>query len=592
MDCDTAIGRDGATLAVCTHFKGIDADPYIQWYNNNSFDSKYTGMTFLQGADPEHPENGAAVHWSVDSEYVYLAVAVRATGWVGFGIGEAGGMLGADMAIFETANPDILIDAYTTDVRYPQVDDCTSNWELLSSNVDEDGGFLMIEFKRLLDTEDFQDKEIVNDSFSLIPPHRVIAAWGDSSQFSYHGLNRARGAIEFYGLGDEQATFAMVMEEEAEGSFLVLSRNHEIAAIGTEYVRTCYSREDIINQGVNDTTELLNIVGFEPLIQEGNEAYVHHFIVFGAEHNDCESGLYFEVVDGWTPGGGPASFPLNVGVPLFGEDGFQSFMIEIHYNNPALTAGIIDNSGIRVFWTSQTREEHLGSLQTGDVVFSLKGQPVGDGYSYHTFDCPATCSSLVGTKVTVLREHMHMHETGARMTNEQIRDGEVIRVGSVDYFEFDQNGNVAVQQAPFEIWPGDSFKTSCYYSGTDRKFGMASQDEMCVVFMYYYPRQKIYLEAYDFEIPWVCGYRLGFLPCGASYEQELLASVDDLNRTFGTSMGGQCEMGNDDSTGSTAAPTEDASTQNAPTDDDSGSAVVGLSLLTLLSVFWTWHTSL
>ena len=212
LDCNVQVSRSDAP-AICTHFDGISADPYYQWYDELDIQSRYKGMVYLQGSDVSKPENGAAIHWNVDDEYLHVAVAVRATGWLGFGIGEAGGMLGADMALFEALKPDEITDAYTTDTRYPIPDDCPSNWELVSFNIDEDGGFMMIEFKRLLHTDDPQDKSIFNDVSTLVPPHRIIAAWGDSDEVSYHGLNCARGAIRFYGTEDDASTFADDMTE-------------------------------------------------------------------------------------------------------------------------------------------------------------------------------------------------------------------------------------------------------------------------------------------------------------------------------------------------------------------------------------------
>jgi hypothetical protein len=35
-------------------------------------------------------------------------VAVQATGWVGFGLSEAGGMLGSDMVIWDSQDPRLL----------------------------------------------------------------------------------------------------------------------------------------------------------------------------------------------------------------------------------------------------------------------------------------------------------------------------------------------------------------------------------------------------------------------------------------------------------------------------------------------------
>ena len=63
-------------------------------------------------------EEGVAIHWKiVNNDYIELAVAARATGWLAFGLGEAGGMDGADMVIYEESNPKSLMDAYNLEVN-------------------------------------------------------------------------------------------------------------------------------------------------------------------------------------------------------------------------------------------------------------------------------------------------------------------------------------------------------------------------------------------------------------------------------------------------------------------------------------------
>jgi len=76
------------------------------------------------------------------------------------------------------------------------------------------------------------------------------------------------------------------------------------------------------------------------------------------------------------------------------------------------------------------------------------------------------------------------------MYNEQIRNGEVIRMSAVDYFDFDQQGSQAIQQQPFQILPGDAFRTRCYFNGKDDSvtWGAGSHQEMCISFLTYYPR--------------------------------------------------------------------------------------------------------
>jgi len=128
---------------------------------------------------------------------------------------------------------------------------------------------------------------------------------------------------------------------------------------------------------------------------------------------------------------------------------------------------------------------------------------------------------------------LHMHEVGLRITNEQIREGEVIRSGNVEHWEFDQNGNAAVQQGEFVVQPGDSFRTTCYYDDPEgtRTFGLASSEEMCMAFLYYYPRQVMSLGP-GIELSWFCGHNIGFEACDASYEKASIESTDKIGREY------------------------------------------------------------
>jgi hypothetical protein len=127
-----------------------------------------------------------------------------------------------------------------------------------------------------------------------------------------------------------------------------------------------------------------------------------------------------------------------------------------------------------------------------------------------------------------------MHQAGLTMSNNQIRDGQVIRSNAhVDYFDFAQQGGYAVQQEPFQIYPADSFQTTCQYLTDNTTFGISSQEEMCVAFLLYYPRQKRSL--FGFEAPYLCGYDIPIPDCASDYERVTIESETELERTFGTS---------------------------------------------------------
>lgn len=255
----------------------------------------------------------------------------------------------------------------------------------------------------------------------------------------------------------------------------------------------------------------------------------------------------------WAPGEPPHAFPDFLGMPLGGTNGFRSFRLEFHYNNPDLTEGIVDNSGLIYYYSEQPREQTLGIMQVGDPFLGLYGYPIADGTTSYTFDCPSSCTtSLLDKPVTVIREYLHMHESGVSQYSQQYRDGNLIRSSKAQYFDFMQQGGQAVLQEPFEIQPGDSFSVGCFYEnapGTNRTFGLGSSNEMCISFLYYYP-------AVSSGIPFACGVGLtGFLPncdiaaTGISVTNDATQELAS-ERVFGTApAGGQCPSENAGSSG-------------------------------------------
>lgn len=443
---------------------------YTSWLEDSTYERQ---LTLAEGK--------TVIHWTIDdvNDQIHLAMAVEASGWAAFGISENGGMRGADMVIFE-AEEERLIDAHVLDELFPIPDACQS-WTLKNSITDD--GIIIFEATRLLDTGDSQDRAIIDDRSMLVQANRIIVAWGDTPQSSYHGPNRARGSVRFYGddQGDEWSNFRDLMNDEAEGSLLMVADNFPIPTRETTYMDFCFLYEDLLALGMPPDVEL-HTIGVEPIVDERTVPYIHHFVVqANADPTECGG---FEVAFAWAPGDLPVGMPPNVGGPL-GEGGFKSFSVQIHYNNPDQVPDLFDSSGIRMHWTTQKREFDLGVMQVGDPLIELYGQQVGDGLTSHDFVCKPSCTSLVMSEpITVLRETLHMHKSGKRMFNSQIRGDEVVRTATADYFDYDQQGSLNVVQAAFTIEPGDSFQTKCYYDSQDEIFGLASQDEMCIAFLY------------------------------------------------------------------------------------------------------------
>jgi dopamine beta-monooxygenase len=520
-----------------SYFGGSDNEAYTAWLQTVS----YNKSTFLASTNDEG--KGVALHWTTDDTIIRLAVATQATGWVAFGLGETGSMRGADIVMF-IAETNELIDSYVLDqLVKPFPDDCQS-WTLVDSTVE--GDFIIFEATRLLDTGDTQDRVFVDDSNTLVAPARVLAAWGDSAEPSYHGSNNARGVIRFFGnasSADEYQTFARVMEEEAEGSFAVKANDFIIPAERTTYQNFCLSRDDIIAMNVTLDQDL-HTIGIKPIVDPRSKKYVHHYVLTASSQPwnsslSCdEEFLRLDIAYVWAPGDAPLNLPENIGSPL-GSSGFQSFSLQIHYDNPDLDENVLDSSGVRLYYTSKKREFDLGVFPTGDPNVVLYGEIVSAnrGLSQHVFKCDETCSSnYVAEPVTVIREHLHMHMSGVSMVNAQIRDGDVIRQGQVEFWDFGQQGGFDVVQPPFTIKSGDSFRTVCNYNANNNEtFGLGSEQEMCIAYLYYYPRQLAQTELG--EIPYLCGIGFEDILPGCEVTYSVTPSFSDfaqLERSFGT----------------------------------------------------------
>jgi DOMON domain len=254
-----------------TYFGGSRNLSYLEWVLqlvNAADDSRYSNSFYM--FSPSDPVFGVAVHYRIDedAQRIHLALAVRAVGWFGIGFAETGGMQGADMLIFESRQPDDILDAHVLTQRVPVLDEC-QDWVLTSSQIDLEEGFMMIEVNRALDTGDLQDRRIVNDTDLTVAPHNIIAAWGDEVEHSYHGLsNRTRTAIRWHrDEPDPNVEFQRYVTEHAEGSFILGVSNYTIPNVTTTYKEFCFSRDDLIALGVPlDQHDALSIVAISPYI--------------------------------------------------------------------------------------------------------------------------------------------------------------------------------------------------------------------------------------------------------------------------------------------------------------------------------------
>ncbi|CAM9780153.1 unnamed protein product, partial [Laminaria digitata] len=65
--------------------------------------------------------------------------------------------------------------------------------------------------------------------------------------------------------------------------------------------------------------------------------------------------------------------------------------LQTHYNNPDEIEGLVDDSGVRVYYTNELRPINMGVIQLGDPFVTLDGVAVPEGKSSFSFQCPSSC---------------------------------------------------------------------------------------------------------------------------------------------------------------------------------------------------------
>lgn len=88
-----------------------------------------------------------------------------------------------------------------------------------------------------------------------------------------------------------------------------------------------------------------------------------------------------------------------------------------------------------------------------------------------------------------------MHGTGARMVTQHFRDGKQIGGSEIEHYDFDYQDLTYRNEV---AQPGDAFTTTCFYdqrkaktAGRKTVFGLGSDDEMCIDFIGFWPRDAL-----------------------------------------------------------------------------------------------------
>ena len=113
---------------------------------------------------------------------------------------------------------------------------------------------------------------------------------------------------------------------------------------------------------------------------------------------------------------GDVTFTMPDGVALKAEHKYVT--LSMHYDNPALVSGAIDNSGVNIRYTKTTPTHEAAFIQLGDPLVTMRFNPpipVGMAQAHYETECPTQCTSTFDHDITVIATTLHMHAFGSRM---------------------------------------------------------------------------------------------------------------------------------------------------------------------------------
>jgi len=197
----------------------------------------------------------------------------------------------------------------------------------------------------------------------------------------------------------------------------------------------------------------------------------------------------------WAVGSNSLILPPEAGYRMSLNDSLsiQYLVLEVHYDNALGTPGRVDNSGVLIHFTEKLRTYDAGTLVFGNVATDEAPIPANSSYYRVEASCPSVCTSEWPHPIVVFADLLHMHQLGMMMwstvhTNNTRVPGYFNRI---EYYDFGFQSYVFMNRT---LLPGDRINTVCVYNTQGKngtRFGAASDQEMCLEFLSYYPRMII-----------------------------------------------------------------------------------------------------
>lgn len=236
----------------------------------------------------------------------------------------------------------------------------------------------------------------------------------------------------------------------------------------------------------------VHIIAVEDIIKDESKEFVHHFVMTGYFFNyTFTRALDSMSVYGWAPGVDPLVVD-QCGFRASKTTGIDFLQLQIHYDNPEKKEGILDTSGVRIYYTRDLKAHDCSSLGGGQFDKVENQDPwLIPGKTKYVYECLDIGVNEKGEdvdwngipEITVFSDNLHMHAVGREMWSEiKPAGGEWITTSSIEFWDFNFQSFQKPVIGEYKLKKGDSLRVTCIYETelgeSTHKYGLASQDEM------------------------------------------------------------------------------------------------------------------
>ncbi|XP_052873199.1 MOXD1 homolog 2-like [Anopheles cruzii] len=456
--------------------------------------------------------------WSITGQDITFEVQARTHGYIGLGFSKDGTIYGADIVIG-------WVDQGHVHFQDRHVKKHGDGQPLVDSSQDyvlllgyENQTHTVLRFKRKLDTCDVAyDVPITNDTM------RVIYMYHDKEP---HGAFYTPGSLPDPAEAFKQARSLFLtqrinqapLKPDARLKTLELLNQDVSLPQGDGTLHWCKMFK------LNDINRKHHLIRYEPVFDSSSSSsYVYHMILHECQGSSPELEIMSRengcpcykadrsiltcnsIVAAWTRGSEGFSFPSQVGYPLESNQA-RFYLMETHYSQSVSEyawpfqpkpKAMVDNSGLRLFYTSTLRGHDAGVLSVGMDPNWRHIIPPGQEHVVSEGHCVGECTQRAFPRdgIHIFGVMMRTHQIGRQIKLRQIRGREeLLPIAHDRNTDWNYQEYRRLTSAPVRVLPGDRLIAECIYDSSGRAAitlgGLTTREETCLVLALYYPRQK------------------------------------------------------------------------------------------------------